>query len=335
MTMLVDPKGNLPVARLSIVIPYTGLMEQLEETLLSVLENQPEDSEILVVLSEVYEDPHDIKDLVTFVYAPSGTDPVRCMNLGIDASSGSLVQTLWPGMLVEEGWADAVIGHFDDPELMAVAPLLVEQDQPDSIVAVGVEFSKSGMARLRLNGQSVDSISDEPFDVLGPLPQAAFYRKSILFELGRFDTGLSLTAAGVHLALAIEFLGGRCMVEPKSRVISSAEMLNSASVIQEARDFEHLFWRWVPRSGLMSSPIGHLGQVAIEGFSRLPRVSAIGGWLGHLFGLSSIGSHMKLYRQLALLKQRREKGYAEAPHFLSTQARRSKTRSQRVIRKAG
>ena len=28
---------------------------------------------------------------------------------------------------------------------------------------------------------------------------------------------------------------------------------------------------------------------------------------------------MKLYRQLALLKQRREKGSAEAPHFLSSQ----------------
>ena len=164
-------------------------------------------------------------------------------------------------MLVKEGWADAVIGHFDDPRTNGGRPRFW------SIKVIPIRLSPLALNSAKAVWPGCDSMvkalirsATSRSTYLARCHRLPFYRKSILFELGRFDTGLSLTAAGVHLALAIEFLGGRCMVEPKSRVSSSAEMLNSASVIQEARDFEHLFWRWVPRSGLMSSPIGHLGQ---------------------------------------------------------------------------
>ena len=47
------PTTTATPPRLSIVIPAPGNEETLEETLVSVLENRPEDSEIVVVLASV------------------------------------------------------------------------------------------------------------------------------------------------------------------------------------------------------------------------------------------------------------------------------------------
>ena len=39
-----------PVSRLAIIIPFLGNSQRLEETLVSVLENRPDDCEVIVVL---------------------------------------------------------------------------------------------------------------------------------------------------------------------------------------------------------------------------------------------------------------------------------------------
>ncbi len=49
-----------PAPRLSILIPALGIAEELERTLLSVLENRPEDAEVVVVDAFGYDDPYDL-----------------------------------------------------------------------------------------------------------------------------------------------------------------------------------------------------------------------------------------------------------------------------------
>ena len=66
--------------RLSIVIPAPGDEETLEETLVSVLENRPEDSEIVVVLGFGYHDPWSVGAEVRFIQAPIGSNRVACIN---------------------------------------------------------------------------------------------------------------------------------------------------------------------------------------------------------------------------------------------------------------
>src|SRR6185369_14934077 len=49
-------QGRCAVARLTIILPALGSATQLEETLVSVLQNRPDDSDLLVVHPGTYDD---------------------------------------------------------------------------------------------------------------------------------------------------------------------------------------------------------------------------------------------------------------------------------------
>ncbi len=72
--------------RLSIVIPVVGDPRHLDDTLVSVLQNRPDDCEILVVHNRPYDDPYELSDEVRFVEARRGSRLVDCLNVGIAAS---------------------------------------------------------------------------------------------------------------------------------------------------------------------------------------------------------------------------------------------------------
>ena len=76
-----------PSPRLSIVIPAADA-SALEDTLVSVLENRPADSEIIAALTVPYADPWNISEEVRFVQAPVGTSLAACANLGVALSKG-------------------------------------------------------------------------------------------------------------------------------------------------------------------------------------------------------------------------------------------------------
>ena len=52
---------------LSIIIPASGSESRWERTLVSVLQNRPEDTEILVVVPGRYNDPYQLREEVRFV----------------------------------------------------------------------------------------------------------------------------------------------------------------------------------------------------------------------------------------------------------------------------
>ena len=54
---------------------------------MSVLENRPENSEIVVVLGFGYHDPWSVGEEVRFIQAPIGSNRVACINLGLAAVS--------------------------------------------------------------------------------------------------------------------------------------------------------------------------------------------------------------------------------------------------------
>jgi hypothetical protein len=62
--------------RLSVVVPATDVTG-LEETLISVLEHRPDNSEIVVALGSPYDDPWNIREEVTFVDAAKGSGLVK------------------------------------------------------------------------------------------------------------------------------------------------------------------------------------------------------------------------------------------------------------------
>jgi hypothetical protein len=303
------------VARLAIVIPHWGNVRHLEDTLVSVLENRPDDSQIVVVLSDLYDDPYDLKDEVSFVYAPIGTDRVRCMNLGIDAVDAPLVHLLAPGVQVSPGWADAAMAHFVDPRVVAVAPLMLDRETPERVLAAGVEYRSGGAARAMHSGKSLAEIDPKPATVLGPVPRAAFYRKSALNRVDCFAPELGEWLAGVDLALMLQHTGGRCVLEPNSRVHAAVDE-TPAGAFRRALRAERLFWRWAPRAGWSRALVAHGGEMVVDFCANVPGPGMVTGLAGRLAGLCTIGEGRRHRRRLAGMRHEGNgRGTARPPHF--------------------
>ena len=139
--------------RLSIIVPFMGDLKRLEDTLVSVLENQPEGSEVVVVLNEPYDDPYELRGEVKFVEAPQGANLLDCFVCGLAASDAPVVHVIAPGFEAMPGWADAALARFVEADVAAVAPLVVDRENPDRILSAGLP----GRRRARLSAWRPES----------------------------------------------------------------------------------------------------------------------------------------------------------------------------------
>ena len=112
------------MVHLSIVVPVTGPQSQLDETLVSILENRPNDCEVILVHPESYVDPYDLGDEVRFVVTPSAA-LLSMVNAGFAASRGELIHLLCPGGIATAGWCEPACDMFrDNRNVATLAPQL-------------------------------------------------------------------------------------------------------------------------------------------------------------------------------------------------------------------
>ncbi len=90
----------------SIAVLLQRSPERMERTLLSVLENLPPASEVLLVLDGEYEDPYQLEGEVRFVRARRRASWSQCANAALAAARGKWLQVLPAGAMVEPGWCD-------------------------------------------------------------------------------------------------------------------------------------------------------------------------------------------------------------------------------------
>ncbi|QDV41740.1 hypothetical protein Enr13x_15830 [Stieleria neptunia] len=133
------PKFPRP-ARVSIVIPLQRDEKLFEETLLSVLENQTDDCQIIAVHNGTYADPFELNDEVSFVTARSSnlTDLVRD---AFGVTSAPVVHVLGTGMRAQADWLDRALEPFDNARVGAVAPTLID---PAGRPVEGAHWADSG-----------------------------------------------------------------------------------------------------------------------------------------------------------------------------------------------
>ena len=268
--------------RLSIVIPVLGDPRQLDDTLLSVLENRPVDCEILVVHNEPYDDPYDLGDEVRFVEAERGAGMAACANRAIALSKAPVVHVLACGAEVSVGWAEAALRHFHDPDIAAVAAVVLDGDDRQRIVSRGLGYRPEGTV-WRIGWQS--EIRAFQQDLCGPDALAAFYCKSALRSVGGFAAQVGDALAGIDLALAFGQAGFRCVLEPRCVVWAGGAARCDEPPFRYGRNAERLFWRWASSQGWLPSLAGHVALLAGQCAIGLGRPSVLVQLAGRVWGI--------------------------------------------------
>ena len=279
--------------RLSIIVPLVGDLKRFEDTLVSVLENQPERSEVVVVLNEPYDDPYDLRGEIQFVEAPQGADLLDCFVCGLAASTAPVVHTIASGFEVAPGWADAALARFAEPDVAAVAPVVVDRDHPERILSAGLRWTAAGSIGRIAAGKRVDrfAVNDRVF--CGPELAAAFYRRNVLERIESLQHDGSELAAAGDLALAIRETGYRSVQEPGCVTTAPGELLGAPSGFggawREGIAGERLFRRWTAVPGWKRSRAAHAALLAMECLQVPLRPSILARLAGRLWAKLGCG----------------------------------------------
>lgn len=218
--------------RLTIVIPAVSDQRSLDDTLLSVLENRPAHSEILVVHRPGYHDPYDLGDEVRFVAVPAAQDKragaananlVELLQAGYEAAQGEWLHWLLPGVTATAGWTEW-LDQVPDPDLpAAVAPLLMTNAEDHGrlstrLHSLGVNYRVGGKRYFPGRGKPEAKFAKRWPRILGPSLWAGFVRRSTMDELGGWETRFGSEWADVDLAVRLHQLAQACEIIPTSKL---------------------------------------------------------------------------------------------------------------------
>ena len=264
--------------RLSVVIPSYCRADLLARCLATVTRFAPADTEIVVV--------DDCSESAIIAETASRFPGVRVLrlsarsgfclaaNIGIQASTGEVVELLNDDTEVTAGWADAALARFVSPNVVAVAPLVLQLDPERSVLGLpplidsaGDEYDPGGFARKRLHSlcwegeaPGAGEAPTEPIRVWGASASSAFYRRTALFAAGLFPTDFGAYFEDVDLSHRLR-KQGETWFEPASvvwhRVSASYGRTPNRRVLElQSRNEERVFWRnvgWrhLPRHALV------------------------------------------------------------------------------------
>ena len=230
--------------KLTIIIPYNGSPASLEETLVSLLENRPEKSEIIVVLNVPYENTYDLcEEEVRFAQNPEMSRSFEsAVETAVKRTDGEILHIVPCGSLVSGGWADAARTLFhDDPKVTCVIPLL--RKTPGLVLTQGFHFSDAGDL-LPVYGETVE-VQKRTENSHVPHPFGVFFRRESYAAAGGLDPSFGGTLAVVDLALKARKNGGKIVATAESSLTVPANMLYPDGPENTRRQVKRLFRRWI------------------------------------------------------------------------------------------
>jgi hypothetical protein len=207
---------NSSIPRLSIVVPVGVDTEAFEATLLSVLENRPVGSEILVAHDGSYQDPFELADEVRFVTTTSDS-LVDQVAHSTRQARGRFVHILASGLLATCDWADSALGQFERQQTAVVAPVI---RAGKAIAAAGWNDTSRGLFQPIAAGQrSIDR--QDASRVLGAYLQASFWRRDVLRSIiAAFDTE-AIDEANYAYGRLLLASGWSCAVATNCEVVAA------------------------------------------------------------------------------------------------------------------
>ncbi len=188
--------------RLSIIIPHRNDDARLEATVLSVLENRPHDSEIIVMHNGGYSDPYDLAEELLVVEAERRSNSLQLLNAGVAAACAPVVCTMLDGVTVSSDWAEE--------------PLDLLRAADEAVVSVGTRPAHAKGSTYGISTRALKSGSDlqrgrveldkSTGACSGPHLACGFYRKKILRSLGGWNERLDVNVADIEMAWRLRAL---------------------------------------------------------------------------------------------------------------------------------
>ncbi len=174
---------------------------------------------------------------------------------GVLAARGAIVELLNDDTEVTPGWADAALEHFCDPEIGAVAPLVLRPaGRSVRIDSAGDRYALTGIARKRGHREAVGPKYLRPCRVFGASGSSAFYRREAVVRVGGFPVHFGAYFEDVDLAFRLQRAGYATQYEPRSRVFhhvgASHGPVSGLLLEQQSRNEERVFWRNIPGRAL-------------------------------------------------------------------------------------
>jgi hypothetical protein len=272
------------VPRLTIIIPALGRQEELDETLVSVLENRPADCEVLVPHGPTYRDPYDLSDEVRFVPVADQA-LLSLIRTGLAASQAPIVHVLQSGFRATPGWTEPIVERFvSDVSLAAVSPRVQLLSGRAMHELRGIRYHPGGTRRDVAVEDAKISASDPSILWEGPSLQAGFFRRCALSSIGGLDPHVGSFYCDVDTIVKLRRTGWHCDHE-------SASLVRGRQVIRPAgflagRQAERLFWRHRRVFGPIASLRDHLWITSLESWQSFPRPASLTTLCGRIWGLA-------------------------------------------------
>lgn len=157
-------------------------------------------------------------DLVETLFLPSNTGFSGGNNAGLPLVTGDIVALLNTDALPDPCWIEAALPHFQNEVLGMVACKCVRYHDEGTIDKVGHLAYPDGLNRGRGTGQQDDGTYDQAESCLWPDGSAAFYRRSMLDEIGFLEPHFFLYGEDAELGIRARWAGYGCTYEPRCRV---------------------------------------------------------------------------------------------------------------------
>ena len=210
-----------PIPRLSIIVPVGRDLAAFESTLISVLENQPCDSEVLVCHDGQYEDPFKLCDEVRFVVAETAS-LVSLVAAGASQARGRFVHILGDGAQATSGWIDPALEKFEHFDCGSVAPVIRNASTGD-ILSAGWRDGADRLCKNASLGRS--TVGPSQRGQIGAHLQASFWRRELLRSLGDAFSSRQSVESTYAYELLSRGAGWRCVLAEDSVVNVSGNSL--------------------------------------------------------------------------------------------------------------
>jgi len=201
-------------------------------------------------------------------------------NAGLETVETEIVALLNNDTEVDPGFIAAALRHFEDPSVGMVACKTLRHGQRDTIDKVGHLIYPDGMNRGRGTGEPDDGRFDAVEEALWPDGSGAFYRKSMLDEIGFLDERFFLYGEDAELGMRARWAGYRCIFEPGSIVYhhhsAGLGRYSPQKLYYIERNRLWLMAKTCPLSWLLLSPVTTTWRYLVNGWALLTGRGAAG-----------------------------------------------------------